>query len=220
MTLRRRELLAGFGGFLLLHGTALAAAPAVPSLPRRLTLRNAHTGESFDGPYRDKDGPLPDALADLATLLRDHRANKVGPLDVATIDLLADVLAAVGQTSATVLSGFRTPETNAMLAARGLGVAERSQHLYGRAIDITLPARLAEAHRAALTLKRGGVGWYPASHFLHIDTGPVRSWEMGGRGLLQGLFAPGTNGRLRTVKERMRIHRALAARRRVPATRP
>ena len=103
---------------------------------------------------------------------------------------MADILEAVGQSKATILSAFRTPETNAMLAARSLGVAEHSQHLLGRALDVTLSSRLPDAHRSALDLKRGGVGWYPRSHFLHIDTGPLRSWEMFGRNL-DGLFAPG-----------------------------
>jgi uncharacterized protein YcbK (DUF882 family) len=151
-------------------------------------------------------------MADLAKVLRDHRANKVGPVDVGTLDLLADIMEAVGQSKATVLSAFRTPETNAKLASTGLGVAEHSQHLFGKALDVTFPSRLPDAHRKALDLKRGGVGWYPRSFFLHIDTGPVRSWEMFGRDL-NNLFAPGVRGRLRTVAERMRIHRAIARQR-------
>ncbi|PWC31240.1 DUF882 domain-containing protein [Azospirillum sp. TSO35-2] len=207
LSLKRRHLLIGCGALVVLSDTAMA----LPSAPRRLSLRNEHTGESFDGPYRDADGPLPDALADLAKLLRDHRANKVGPIDVGTLDFLADIMEAVGQSKATILSAFRTPETNAMLAARSLGVAEHSQHLLGRALDVTFPARLPDAHRSALDLRRGGVGWYPRSHFLHIDTGPVRSWEMFGQGL-EGLFAPGVHARPRTVSQRLALHRALARR--------
>ena len=75
-----------------------------------------------------------------------------------------------------------------------------------------LPSRLSDAHRTALDRKRGGVGWYPRSFFLHIDTGPVRSWEVFGRDL-NNLFAPGVRGRLRTVADRMRLHRAIARRR-------
>lgn len=206
--MRRRELLAGCGALVVMTARAFAA----PSAPRRLSLVNAHTDEVFNGPYRDANGPLPDAMADLARFLRDHRANKVGPIDVETIDLLADLLDAVHVGKATVLSAYRTPETNRMLAASGLGVAEHSQHLLGRALDITLDSRLTEARERALEMKRGGVGWYPRSHFLHIDTGPVRRWEMGGEGLLDGLFAPGTGGRLLTVRDRMRLHRDLAKR--------
>lgn len=208
LTLKRRDLLAGCGALVLMSSAALAA----PSAPRRLSLTNVHTGEGFDGPYRDASGPLPDAMAELAKVLRDHHANKIGPIDVETLDLLADLLDAVGQGRASILSAFRTPETNAMLARQGLGVAEHSQHLLGRALDITLPSHLAEAHLKALEMKRGGVGWYPRSSFLHIDTGPVRSWELFGRGL-DGLFAPGVHGHLRTVAERLRLHRMLARRR-------
>lgn len=206
--LRRRDLLAGCGVLVLMPAAALAQ----PVPARRLSLRNAHTGETFDGPYRDASGPLPDAMADLGQFLRDHRANKVGPVDIGTLDLLADVMEAVAQSKATVLSAFRTPETNAKLASKGLGVAEHSQHLLGKALDVTFPSRLPDAHRKALELKRGGVGWYPSSFFLHLDTGPVRSWELFGRDL-DNLFAPGVRGRLRTVADRMRLHRAIARRR-------
>ncbi len=208
MPLKRRDLLAACGVLLLMPTSALAQ----PMTARRLNLRNQNTGESFSGPFRDADGPLPDAMADLAKFLRDHRADKVGPVDVGTLDLLADIMEAVGQSRATVLSAFRTPETNAKLARKGLGVAEHSQHLLGKAIDVTFPARLSDAHRKALELKRGGVGWYPRSSFLHLDTGPVRSWELFGRDL-DNLFAPGVRGRIRTVADRMRIHRAIARRR-------
>ena len=70
-----------------------------------------------------------------------------------------------------------------MLARTTLGVAERSQHLYGRAIDVYLPTRLEDAMMAARTMRRGGVGWYPNSHFIHLDSGPVRNWSLGGDGL-------------------------------------
>ena len=208
MPLKRRDLLAGCGVLVLMPTVVLAQ----PTPARRLHLRNEHTGETFNGLYRDAVGPLPDAMADLAKVLRDHRANKVGPIDVGTLDFLADIMEAVGQGKATVLSAFRTPETNAKLARKGLGVAEHSQHLLGKALDVTFPSRLTDAHRKALDLKHGGVGWYPRSFFLHIDTGPVRSWEMFGRDL-NNLFAPGVRGRLRTVADRMRLHRAIARRR-------
>ncbi|NYZ16494.1 DUF882 domain-containing protein [Azospirillum sp. RWY-5-1] len=204
--LKRRDLLIGSGALALISWPALAA----PSAPRRLSLKNQNTGESFDGPYRDAAGPLPDAMADLGKFLRDHHSGTVGPIDVGALDFLADLMDAIGHGKATILSAFRTPKTNAMLAAKGFGVAENSQHLYGRALDITFPSKLEDAHSAALGMKRGGVGWYPASHFLHIDTGPVRNWEMFGSGL-DGLFAFG-RGRPPTVAQRMKLHRALARR--------
>src|ERR1044071_9099340 len=157
---------------------AVAAAPA----PQRLDLLNAHTGERFSGPYRNDDGPLPDALRELSHFLRDFRRNATIAIDIEVLDFLASVLDAVGATRATVLSAYRTPETNAMLARTMLGVAERSQHLYGRALDIYLPARLEDAMLAARAMRRGGVGWYPNSHFVHLDSGPVRNWSLDGKG--------------------------------------
>jgi uncharacterized protein YcbK (DUF882 family) len=209
--MRRRDALLALGFALVLPPTAFAAGIGM----RRLKLKHAHTGDTFDGPYRDAQGLIPAAMADLAIFLRDHHNGTVGPLHVETLDILSDVLTGVGQTRATVLSAYRTKRTNRMLAARLFGVAEKSQHLKGRAIDITLDARLSDAVKFALSLQRGGVGWYPKSHFLHIDSGPVRSWTMGGVGLtrafriediLSGAKAP----RPLTVQERLRLHRALA----------
>ena len=104
-------------------------------------------------------------------------------IDVGVIDFLANVMAATGQTSAVVLSAFRTPETNAMLARTMFGVAENSQHLYGRALDVRFPTRLADAMVAARAMRRGGVGWYPHSGFIHLDSGPVRNWDLDSDGL-------------------------------------
>jgi uncharacterized protein YcbK (DUF882 family) len=158
------------------------AAPTAPSR-RRLDLVNAHTGERFNGPYRDDSGPITDALQELSHFLRDFRREATISIDIGVLDFLASVLDAVGASRATVLSAYRTPETNAMLAQSMLGVADRSQHLYGRALDIYLPARLEAAMMAARAMRRGGVGWYPNSHFIHLDTGPLRNWSLGGEGL-------------------------------------
>src|SRR5579859_4412656 len=154
--LRRRDLLIATGVSILLSDGAFA----LPTGERRLTLKHAHTGETFDGPYRDATGPLPSAVSDLAVFLRDFHADKSGPVDLAVLDFLADVMAAAGQGGATVLSAYRTRETNERLKATMFGVAEQSQHLLGRAIDVTFDSRLAGAKQAALGMKRGGVGWY------------------------------------------------------------
>jgi uncharacterized protein YcbK (DUF882 family) len=175
----RRELLIA-AGVCMLFG---APASAEPSVPRRLKLRNANTGETFEGPYRDAEGPIPSAMEDLAILLRDHHVNEVGPVHIDTLDFLADVMDSVGVSQATILSAFRTPETNAKLAASLFGAAEKSQHLVGRALDVTFDTRLPEARTAALKMGRGGVGWYPRSNFIHLDTGPLRSWERDGTSL-------------------------------------
>ena len=145
-------------------------------------------------------------------------------MDVGVIDFLADVLDAVGEASATILSAYRTAETNAMLARTTFGVAEHSQHILGRALDLRLGSKLSVAMNAARAMQRGGVGWYPHSGFLHIDTGPVRNWtldetgldgllvfdgrrfKIDGRGqpLIGGLWKP------LTVTERLELQRRLA----------
>jgi hypothetical protein len=99
-------------------------------------------------------------------------------------------MVATGQTNAIVLSAFRSLETNAMLAHTTFGVAENSQHLYGRALDVRFAARLPEAVVAARAMRRGGVGWYPHSGFIHLDTGPVRNWDLDTSGLEELLTAP------------------------------
>lgn len=232
MHLRRRDFLLATG-LTLVFGSAANARILVEEGPgfeatrpitRRLHLRHAHTGEVFSGPYRDAIGPLPDAMVDLAIFLRDHHENKTGPIFIATLDFLADVIEAAGQTHATVLSAYRTKRTNAMLSARIFGVAEKSQHLAGRAIDITLDSKLSSAATSARRMARGGVGWYPQSHFVHLDSGPVRNWTMqanDGSRLLARLRPKGPlsdSDRIRfrrelrplTVRERLQLQRALA----------
>ena len=217
--------------FLACAGASLAlpiAARAVPPPPlRRLSLRNAHTGETFDGAYRDDRGLIAPALDELSHLLRDHRSGERIAIDVRVIDFLAAVMDAVGAGRATVLSAYRTVATNRMLAGTTFGVADNSHHLYGRALDIRLDSRLQDAAEAARTMQRGGVGWYPRSGFIHLDTGPVRSWTLEGQGFdnllsrLQELIAKSGRGlpkdiiagrarRPLSVRERLALHRTIA----------
>jgi len=177
---------------------ALAGWPT-PMPLRRLRLANPHTGETFDGPFRDDTGPITQAMADLSELLRDHHSGEKTAIDIGVLDFLASVMDAVGATHATVLSAYRTRETNAMLARTTFGVAENSQHIYGRALDIRLPTRNEDAMQAARGLERGGVGWYPHSGFFHIDTGPVRNWMLDQRGLDSLLLLPGLEESGRTL---------------------
>ena len=179
--MHRRRFLTVVGGLLAAPRPSLAW-PAVAPL-RRLRLLNAHTGESFDGPFRDDIGPIAVALAELSDFLRDHHSGEKTAIDVGVLDFLASIMDAVGTTRATILSAYRTPETNAMLARTHFGVAENSQHIYGRALDIRLDTRDEGAVQAARAMQRGGVGWYPHSGFFHIDTGPVRNWTLDERGL-------------------------------------
>jgi uncharacterized protein YcbK (DUF882 family) len=201
------------------------AMPRPPAL-RRLRLVNAHTGETFEGTYRNDQGPIDRVIEELCVFLRDHHSGEKTQIDVGVIDFLADVLAAVGETRATILSAYRTAETNAMLARTTFGVAEHSQHIYGRALDLRLDAKLAEAMNAARTMQRGGVGWYPHSGFMHIDTGPVRNWTLDERSLEDLLLFDGRHLRIAaagkgatlldglwqplTVQQRLSLHHQLA----------
>ncbi|HTV87598.1 MAG TPA: DUF882 domain-containing protein [Stellaceae bacterium] len=172
--------------FLALCGMTAVARPAyaVPKPPPRfrLNLYNPNTRESFTGPYRDDRGPIAAAMAELSHFLRDFHCGQQIAIDPAVLDFLAAVMASVGAARATILSAYRTPATNRMLARTMFGVADNSQHLYGRALDIRVE-RIAEAMQAARAMRRGGVGWYPRSGFIHIDSGPVRNWTLDGTGL-------------------------------------
>ena len=168
---------------------SLVASTLVPKTSRatpqghRLRLVNSHTGETFEGVYRDEQGPLASAMADLSEFLRDFHCGAVIKIDVGVIDYLTAIMDAIGVQTATILSAYRTPSTNAMLAHTTFGVAEHSQHLYGRALDVSVGHKLADAVSAARAMQRGGVGWYPNSGFMHIDTGPVRNWNLDEREL-------------------------------------
>lgn len=174
----RRLFLALAGGFL----AAALPARALPPPLRRLNLFNPNTGEHFEGSYRDGRGPIAAAMEELSHFLRDFHSGERIAIDPAVLDFLAAVMDAVGAGRATVLSAYRTVATNRMLARTTFGVADNSQHLYGRALDFRLDARLVEAMQAARAMQRGGVGWYPRSGFIHIDSGPVRNWTLDGQG--------------------------------------
>src|SRR5881398_527649 len=223
----RRRFLALAGGILALP-RPVRAWPAVAPL-RRLRLINAHTHETFDGPFRDDVGPIAVALAELSEFLRDHHSGEKTVIDVGVLDFLASVMDAVGETRATILSAYRTRETNAMLARTTFGVADNSQHIYGRALDVRLDSRNEEAVQAARAMLRGGVGWYPRSGFFHLDSGPVRNWNLNGSGLDRlllefrrliagGHLAIAPKGQLLvprarhllSVQQRMSLQRALA----------
>ncbi len=220
--MRRRLFLALIVGCVARTPTARALARPPPL--RRLSLVNAHTGENFEGTYRDDKGPIDRVMDELCIFLRDHHSGEKTQIDVGVIDFLADVLDAVSETKATILSAYRTAETNTILARTTFGVAEASQHICGRALDFHVGSKLAEAMAAARATKRGGVGWYPHSGFIHIDTGPVRNWNLDERGLDRLLeFNPrqlgiadnggltlGASGRPLSAPERLALHRRLA----------
>jgi uncharacterized protein YcbK (DUF882 family) len=196
-----RRVVLGAIGLVAAGPSARAAMRPPPPQSRRLKLYNAHTGEIFDGLYRDSNGVVSSAAADLSAFFRDHHSGVAAPMDIRVIDFLWDVLNAVGATTATILSAYRTPETNAMLAQTTFGVAEHSLHTYARAIDFTIGSALADAMAAARAMQRGGVGWYPRSHFIHVDSGPVRNWDLGDADLENLLINPAeaTRRNLRTA---------------------
>nr|WP_295434144.1 DUF882 domain-containing protein [uncultured Thiodictyon sp.] len=148
--------------------------------PRALSLHHMHTDERISVVYREGDHYKRSALQQLNFFLRDFRTGDTMPMDPQLLDILYDVKASLGDTEARyeILSAYRTPKTNAMLRSEGHGVARNSMHLYGQAIDIRFPD-LAPSHirDAAVALGRGGVGYYPSSNFVHVDTGNVRSWK-------------------------------------------
>ena len=155
----------------------------LPEEGRRYSLRlNAlHTGESLDIVYRIGDTYLPAALDKLNYLLRDRHTDEVNPYDPKEFDLLHNVLARLGRPAGQVdiVCGYRSPETNEALREQSAnsGVAEHSQHIQARAIDIRVPGvPTARLRNAALSLEAGGVGYYPVSQFVHVDVGPVRTW--------------------------------------------
>ena len=158
-----------------------AAARAAIASPagRSLAMEHTHTRESVDLLYAVGEDYLPAALHTLNRFLRDHYTGDIGLMDPQLFELLHRLRGELGSRNAfQVISGYRCPATNGMLkATRGGGVARRSLHMEGKAIDIRLPGvPLADLRDAALSLGAGGVGYYPREQFVHLDTGRVRSW--------------------------------------------
>lgn len=170
-----------------LAGTAAAAGAAMLAPwnraaaaleTRSLAFAHNHTGERLTTVYYEGGEYLPDAIAEINHLLRDFRTGEVWEMDVGLLDTLADLRALTGSTAEfQVISGYRSPKTNEMLRSASSGVAKRSLHMQGRAIDVRLSGYdTAKLRKAAMSLRRGGVGYYARSDFLHVDTGRVRSW--------------------------------------------
>lgn len=144
-----------------------------------LLLYNTHTGERMNIVYRRGEQYLPGALAKLDYFLRDHRTSEVRHFDPRLYDILSDLTVSVGHPGAEIdiVCGYRTASTNEFLRLRTAGVAKNSLHIQAQAIDLRMPGvNTLTLRRAALTLARGGVGYYPHSNFIHVDTGRVRQW--------------------------------------------
>lgn len=153
-----------------------------------LRMHHLHTGENIDVAYKTDGEYDQNGIAKLNHFLRDHRTQSTADYDPREFDLLHALLVKLGKPDATIdiVCGYRTPWSNNFLRTRSAstGVAEHSQHMLSKAIDIRIPGVSTLALRnAALSLGMGGVGYYPTSQFVHVDVGPVRQWQFGGRSL-------------------------------------
>lgn len=170
-------------------GTLMAGASLTPewawarrqkpeAIEKKLNLYNYHTGERVKAVYWAKGDYVSETIHDINHVLRDRRTDEEIDMDPKLLDLLFDIAQKVdAREPFFIVSAYRSPKTNARLRQRRKGVAKNSQHMYGKAADFYIPGRkLSSIRRAALSLRSGGVGYYPRSHFIHVDTGPVRSW--------------------------------------------
>ncbi len=172
----RRSFLAGAAAFssaALVPGLAAAATDT-----RSLSFRSLHTGEEVSATYLRNGAVEAEGLQRLNHVLRDWRSGEVWEMDRGLLDLLHALRRKMDSDAPfELISGYRSPKTNAGLAAKSNGVAKRSLHMRGMAVDVRLPERdLKALHQAALELKGGGVGLYTKSGFVHLDTGRVRRW--------------------------------------------
>jgi uncharacterized protein YcbK (DUF882 family) len=162
-----------------LISTGVKPALAMPSGGAySVSFRNSHTGESFSGVYRVGDKYLPDAFERINYVMRDFRANEVFPMDPRAIDIIAAVHRYTGSTNPySIISGYRSPHTNAMLRSNSRGVAKRSLHMSGQAIDVRLEGvNTKHIREIATNLRAGGVGYYSRQQFVHMDSGTFRTW--------------------------------------------
>jgi uncharacterized protein YcbK (DUF882 family) len=151
---------------------------ALAAEPRRLRFYHTHTAEKLDVVYHENGTYLPDALGELNYLLRDFRSDEVVSIDPGLLDFLYAAQRRLDSNGTfEIISAYRSPATNEMLRRKGGGVAKRSMHLVGKAIDVRLTdADTRDLRGVGIQLARGGVGYYERSNFVHLDTGRVRRW--------------------------------------------
>jgi uncharacterized protein YcbK (DUF882 family) len=174
----RRRFMQGFLGATAALVTPSLWASLQRDSDRTLVFRNLHTGESLRTTFWAQGRYLSDELTAVNQVLRDHRSGEVHAMDPKLLDLLYALQQSVGVNGAFhIISGYRSPKTNQKLRSQGGGVAKKSLHMQGKAIDIRLPGcQLDRLRDAALALQAGGVGYYAKSDFIHLDTGRVRRW--------------------------------------------
>ena len=178
--MNRRHFL-GLGLSTIAAGTVtpVFAKPHTNAVPRTLTLHHLHTDERLSLTYRVGEHYHRSALRRLNLFLRDFRTGDVTAIDPRLFDLMYEVQQRVGGHDGVfeIISGYRSPKTNAMLRRTSSGVAKRSLHMSGQAVDIRLRgSSLRHVRDAAIDMRRGGVGYYPRADFVHLDTGRVRQW--------------------------------------------
>jgi len=168
----------------LLAGSALALPQTLFSSTNTesqkvLTLYNIHSHETFYAPFFEKNYYKLSGLFEINRAFIDYRTKEMIQVDVKLVNLLYDIKVRLGlDKQFNILSGYRSPKTNAWLRKRNKGVAKNSFHMYGKAVDLSVPGvSLRKLRDVAMSLKQGGVGYYPKSGFVHIDVGPVRSWR-------------------------------------------
>ena len=166
------------GALLVLAAILPALNRAAATDERRLSFFHTHTGKSLEVVYARGGQYLTPALDEINDFLSDFRTGDVADVDPALLDILYEVRESLGSGATfEVISAYRSPKTNEMLRSTSTGVAQDSQHLLGKAIDVRLRGtETDELREAALAMERGGVGYYPESDFVHIDTGRVRHW--------------------------------------------
>lgn len=171
-------LVGGVGANIILPAYATQPAVRTPVQARQLAFVNTHTGDTFSDAYWENGAYVPDAMAAINNVMRDHRSGEVHAIDPRLLDQLHSLNGRVDASAPfQIISGYRSPATNAALHEASSGVATRSLHMDGRAIDIRVRGvELARLRDAALGMNAGGVGYYEASDFIHVDTGRVRRW--------------------------------------------
>lgn len=177
---RRKFVNLSVAGIALVASGALSILPASArqTIGHEVSIKNAHTGERFQGVYRIGSYYVPAAFRRINRVLRDHRTGDIHPIDPKLIDTLSRIQRDCRCSQAIdVLSGYRSPKTNSMLRRASKGVARNSYHMKGQAVDIRVPgSSTSKVRNTARALRVGGVGFYPRSNFVHVDTGDVRTW--------------------------------------------
>ena len=176
--LSRRGFILGLASAAGLLAASPVLAAVTPAVQRSLAFYHTHTGERAEITYWRDGDYLAEGLQRISRVLRDHRTGEQAAIDPGLLDTLYALnlsLCEAGEFE--IISAYRSPKTNEMLRGKSGGVAKRSLHMQGRAIDIRVSGcKLTRLHEKAVALKAGGVGYYPKSNFIHLDTGNVRYW--------------------------------------------